>query len=247
MRKTHSKNKMSEQIWFKDPSILFASNTWNRFVPTKSMTTAESLNAVVRFTVYFSVLLFLSTGIQSYVLAIPAVMALSIALYSVFPNGTRIEAFTLRASRPVGNYTMPTAQNPFMNVLLPEILDNPNREDAAPTNRTDVTKGIEESFKQTSDIYMDTTDVFDQAGAMRTFHTLQSSKVPNDQDGFLRWMTKGFDAPDYSSAPPARGGKILSEGYVAQKTLLTTLPNGTTTKPSGVQPSMTMHTSSTSS
>jgi hypothetical protein len=235
---------MSEQIWFKDPSILFAPGTWNRFVPTKNMTTAESLNAVVRFTVYFSVLLFISTGVQGYVLAIPAVMALTIGLFSVFPNGTRIEQFTVRPPKAMGKYTMPTAENPFMNVLLTEINDNPDREDAAPTNRTDVKKSIEESFKQTSDIYMDTTDVFDQTDAMRTFHTLQSSKVPNDQDGFLRWLTKGFDTPNYSSAPPARGGKILSEGYVAQKTLLTSLPNGTTTKPSGVQPSMTMHTSS---
>lgn len=218
---------MTEQIWFKDPAILFSQTTWNRFVPTADMTTAESLNAVVRFTVYFSVLLFLSTGINAYILCIPAVMVLSIGLYTLFPNGTRIEPFTVRAAKPSGKYTMPTAQNPFMNVLLPEINDNPNREDAAPNNRKDVKKSIEENFKHTNDVFMDTTDVFDQTQAMRTFHTLQSAKVPNDQDGFLRWMTKGFDEPDHSSTFPARGGKILNEGYVEQKTLLTALPNGT--------------------
>jgi len=232
---------MSEQIWFKDPSILFATDTWNRFVPTKDMTTAESLNSVVRFTVYFAVMLFMFTGVQAYIITIPAVMALTVGLYTLFPNGTRLESFTVKPRKPEGKFTMPTAENPFMNVLLTDIQDNPDREDAAPVNRVDVNKGIEDSFKHTSDIYMDTSDVFDQKDSMRTFHTLQSSKVPNDQDGFLRWMTKGFDAPDHSSAPPARGAKILSEGYVAQKTLLTALPNGTTTKPTGVEPSATMH------
>ena len=219
---------MTEQIWFKDPAILFTQATWNRFVPTASMTTAESLNAVVRFTVYFSVLLFISTGVNAYILGIPAVMVLTIVLYTIFPNGKTLESFTIRASKAVGSYTMPTGDNPFMNVLLPEINDNPNREDAAPINRKDVKKAVEESFKHTNDVFMDTTDVFDQTQAMRTFHTLQSSKIPNDQDGFLRWMTKGFDEPDYSSAPPARGAKILSEGFVQQKSLLTALPNGTT-------------------
>jgi hypothetical protein len=237
---------MSEQIWFKDPSILFGQATWNRFVPTKSMTTAESLNSVVRFTVYFSVLLFISTGVQAYVLAIPAVMALTVGLFIVFPTGTRIEQFTMKDNKENGNYTMPTPNNPFMNVLLTEINDNPNREDAAPVTRKDVIKSMAESFKHTNDIYMDTSDVFDQTDAMRTFHTNQSSKVPNDQDGFLRWLAKGYDAPDYSSAAPSRGGKILSEGYVDQKTLITTLPNGSTAMPSGVQPSMTMFAGSSS-
>jgi hypothetical protein len=125
-----------------------------------------------------------------------------------------------------------------MNVLLTEINDDPNREDAAPTNRKDVKKAIEETFKHTNDLFMDTTDVFDQTQAMRTFHTLQSAKIPNDQDGFLRWMTKGFDEIDTSSAPPARGAKILNEGFVQQKTLLTALPNGTTPRLTGTSTSV---------
>ena len=60
MRKTNNIDKMSEQIWFKDPSVLFGPTTWNRFVPTKDMSTADALNSVVRFTTYFSILLFIS-------------------------------------------------------------------------------------------------------------------------------------------------------------------------------------------
>ena len=123
-----------------------------------------------------------------------------------------------------------------MNVLLTEIGDNPNRPDAAPTNRRDIKADVHKAFQSTSDIYMDTTDLFDQTQAMRTFHTMQSARVPNDLDGFKKWLAKDIDAPDHSSAPPAKYGKILHEGHVAAKGSLRGLPSSTS-KPSGTVPS----------
>jgi len=114
-----------------------------------------------------------------------------------------------------------------MNVLLTEIGDNPNRPDAAPITNKDVRKQVARAFQHTSDIYMDTSDKFDQAQAMRTFHTLQSAKVPNDQDGFLSWLAKGMDEPDHSAAPLSRNGKLISGGYMPARGSAATLPNST--------------------
>ena len=232
---------MHDPIWFKNPTVLFDRDTWSKFVPTKDMTTAEALNSVVRFSTYFSLILFMATGVGGYVLAIPIVMVSTILLYNLFPNGTTIESFVAKESVKAGpEYTMPTKENPFMNVLLTEIQDNPNRPDAAPTNRRDVKADLYKSFQATSDLHMDTTDLFDQAQAMRTFHTLQSSRVPNDFDDFKKWLAKGLEAPDYSSAAPARHAKILNEGYVAAKGSMRSLPNSITklagTTPSGPLP-----------
>ena len=224
---------MTEQIWFQNPSILFAQDTWSRFVPLRTMNTAEALNSVVRFATYFALLLYFASGNGQYLLAIPVVMATSVALYTLFPNGKTIETFLSKAI-PSETYTRPSGANPFMNVLLPEIQDNPSRPDAAPTHRRDVKAEIHKAFQQTSDIYMDTTDVFDQTQAMRTFHTLQSARVPNDLDAFKKFIAKGVDVPDHSSAPPARNGKILNEGYVAAKGSMS-LPSSTA-KPSGTTP-----------
>uniref|UniRef100_A0A6C0CH14 Minor capsid protein P9 transmembrane helices domain-containing protein n=1 Tax=viral metagenome TaxID=1070528 RepID=A0A6C0CH14_9ZZZZ len=226
---------MTDTIWFKDPAILFSANTWSQFVPTKAMSTAQALNSVVRFSVYFSVILFLATQKTGYLLAIPAVMAASVALFSLFPHGKVLEAFKAAVSGK--QYTMPTPANPFMNPLLTEIQDNPNRPDAAPVTRSDVKAGIFKAFQQTSDLYMDTSDLFDQARAMVNYHTLQSATIPNDQDGFLKWLAKGYDAPDYSSAFPARNAKIQSEGYAPAAGSVTGLPPTTTSKPSGTDPS----------
>jgi len=226
---------MPEQIWFKDPMILFQADTWTKFVPTKDMTTAEALNAVLRFSIYFSLMLFVATSVSGYIMAIPIMMISTMLLHNLFPNGKTIESFIASAeSKLAPEYTMPSKANPFMNVLLTEINDNPDRADAAPTNRRDVKAEVYKSFQATSDIYMDTTDLFDQAQAMRTFHTLQSAKVPNDLDGFKKWLAKGLDAPDYSSAAPARHGKMLNEGYIAAKGSLRGLPNSTDKKPGTV-------------
>ena len=85
-------------------------------------------------------------------------------------------------------------------------------------------------------MYMDTSDLFDQSQAMRTFHTLQSSRVPNDLDGYKKWLAKGLDEPDYSSTAPARHAKILNEGHVVAKGSMRDLSN-TIAKPTGTTPS----------
>ena len=228
---------MPDQIWFKNPTVLFDRDTWSKFVPTKEMTTAEALNSVVRFSTYFSLILFMATGVSGYVMAIPIVMVVTILLHNLFPNGKTIESFIGKEDEKIGKaYTMPSRENPFMNVLLTEIVDDPNRQDAAPTNRRDVKVELMKSFKETSDIHMDTSDLFDQTQAMRTFHTMQSAMVPNDLDAFKKWLAKDMDKPDYSSTAPARFAQILNEGHVAAKGSMRNLPNSTD-KPVGTTPS----------
>lgn len=167
--------------------------------------------------------------------AVPIVALASIVLFYLFPNGRRIESYLNSAGPTSKEYTMPTPDNPFMNVQLTEILDNPNRPDAAPITDKSVRLAIHKAFQKTRNIYMDTSDLFDQTQAMRTFHTLQSAKVPNDQDGFLAWLAKGYDEPDTSSAPLARGGKELSEGHFPARGSMSGLPTSTA-KPQGTSP-----------
>ncbi len=133
---------------------------------------------------------------------------------------------------PREHFTLPTPENPFMNVLL---TDSPDRPDAAPATDKKVRAQIYKAFQQTSDIYMDTSDLFDQTQAMRTFHTMQSATIPNDQDAFLALLAKGYDDVDTSSAFPSRGGKILSEGYANARGAMRNLENATC-KPTGTAP-----------
>jgi hypothetical protein len=204
----------TEPFWYYEPNILFTQDTWSKFVPTADMPVSTALNAVVRFSIYLATLLFLSSMRPAYLLIIPLVMGVTIALNMMFPRARRIvESFGngLVVSGYVGDMeTRPTDDNPFMNPHLTDILDNPNMPPAADVTRKDIRDEVNAAFAKTSNIYMDTTDVFEMVQAQRNFHTV----VTDDHAGLLKFLGKG-----------QRTDKLLSEGYVAAKGTVPGLPS----------------------
>lgn len=177
------------------------------------MPVPEALNAVVRFSVYLGALLFLSSMNPMYIFIIPLVMAMTIVLNTLFPQARKVvESFGngLVVSGYVGDLeTRPSDENPFMNPHLTDILDNPMLPPAADVTRKDIRDEVNAAFAKTSNIYMDTTDVFQLIQAQRNFHTV----VTDDHAGLLKFMGKG-----------QRTDKLLSEGYVAAKGTVPALP-----------------------
>jgi hypothetical protein len=220
---------MSEPFWYSEPNILFSQSTWYKFVPTADMPVPTALNAVVRFSVYLSALLFASSMRPAYLLVIPLVMGVTVALNSMFPRARKIiEGFGngLVVSGYVGDMeTRPSDDNPFMNPHLTDILDNPMLPPAADVTRKDVRDEVNTAFAKTSNIYMDTTDVFQMVQSQRNFHTVAT----DDHAGLLKFM-----------AGEQRTDKLLSEGYVAAKGTVSTLPaTQTIDVPTGVESTTT--------
>lgn len=211
---------MSEPFWYSQPNVLFSANTWYKFVPTASMTVPEALNAVVRFSAYLSGLLFITSMDPLYLLMAPIVMGASILLNNMFPEAKKMKE-TFVSSYVGPDETMPTPDNPFMNAPLTDILDNPNRPPAADVTRVDVRDKVNASFAQTSNLYMDTTDVFDTVQMQRNFHTV----AEDDHAGLLAFLGKG-----------ARSDKLLNEGYVVAKGTVPELPEPSINKPVGYSP-----------
>jgi hypothetical protein len=217
----------TEPFWYSEPNVLFTQDTWYTFVPTADMPVSSALNAVVRFSVYLATLLFLSSMRPIYLLIVPLVMGVTIALNSMFPTARKIvEGFGngLVVSGYKGTaQTHPSDDNPFMNPHLTDILDNPMLPPAADVTRKDVRDEVNAAFAKTSNIYMDTTDVFQMVQAQRNFHTV----VTDDHAGLLKFMGKG-----------QRADKLLSEGYVAAKGTVPGMPSTTSIDaPTGTQAS----------
>jgi hypothetical protein len=212
-------------FWFTDPTILFRSDTWFAFVPTAGMSVDDSLNAVVRFTVYLSLLLFLCSMEARYFVYIPVIMAITVALHQLYPNTKKImEPF--RMGTAVSGYTgmgvtLPTQENPFMNPTLIDINENPNKPPAADPTDVKVRDQVNKQFAQTSNMYLDTTDVFQQVQAARNFYTVPA----DDHEGLLQFLGKG-----------AASGKLLNEGYVVTKGSMPKTPASTTAAPTGTMP-----------
>ena len=208
---------MSQPFWYDDPSILFRSDTWSRFVPTPKMSVPDALNAVVRFSAYLSVLLFLTSLDPWYLLIVPVVMGLTIFLRGWFPEAKKmVESFV---SSYVGeDETLPTPDNPFMNAPLTDILDNPDRPPApADVTTKEVRAKINAAFAKTSNMYLDTTDVYDLVQSQRNFHTVPE----DDHAGLLKFLGKN-----------AKTDKLLSESYVVAKGTAEELPIPSTVSPS---------------
>jgi hypothetical protein len=83
-------------------------------------------------------------------------------------------------------HTIPSARNPFMNVLLDEIKYNPGRPDAAPINMPAVKQTLNDYFRV--QWFSDPTDVFGRNQSQRQFVTQPSTTVPNDQGAFADWL-----------------------------------------------------------
>ena len=194
-----------EIFWLNDPASLFTKNTWTRFVPTNNMTVPEALNAVVRFSIYFSFLMAIITGYSSYLLFIPIVMFVSVILEKIYPE-TQIlkEAFK---NQPHDKYSKPQSSNPFMNVLFTDYVDDVHRAPAPPDITSNVVKeSINEAFAKTHDLFMDTSDKHALAQSARNFVTQASTTIPNDIGSFQDFLNK-----DNVSR------KELSEGYSVAK------------------------------
>ena len=213
-------------FWFSDPSVLFRPDTWYAFVPTAGMSVDDSLNAVVRFTVYLSILLFVCSMEVRYFLYVPVIMAITVGLHQLYPHTTKItEPFrmgTAVSSFAGSGKTMPTQENPFMNPTLVDINENPQRKPAADPTDVSVRDEVNKQFSQTTNMYLDTTDVFQQMQSQRNFYTVPE----DDHEGLLQFLGKG-----------AASGKLLNEGYVVTKGSVGKTPAASVaTPPTGTMP-----------
>ena len=216
-------------FWFSDPSVLFRSDTWFAFVPTAGMSVDAALNSIVRFTVYLSILLFFCSFDPKYFVYVPVVMGITVALHELYPNTKKItEPF--RMGTAVSSYvgselTMPTQENPFMNPTLVDINENPKKPPSADPTEVGVRDKVNKQFAQTSNMYLDTTDVFQMVQSQRNFYTVPA----DDHEGLLQFLGKG-----------AASGKLLNEGYVVTKGSMTDTPAASVaTPPTGTTPGET--------
>ena len=111
-----------------------------------------------------------------------------------------------------------------MNPGLTDILDNPNRPPAAEITSLETRDKVNEAFAQTSNIYMDTTDLFNLIQSQRNFYSVPA----DDHEGFLKFLGKNGQRTNQ---------KGLSEGFVVAKGTVTSLPlPSVSTPPTGTTP-----------
>ena len=208
-------------FWLNEPTILFNKKYITDIWPNTIMTNMEKLNAISRFVILASLLGYLITLNIGLIFVCIITLGVIAILYHVQSNKSKDnekekdkisppkikENFTnsILYNEVKDDFTNPKQNNPMMNVLVPEVIYNPTRNEAAPAFNAEVEKKInnntkdyvvdntfsDESAKQKEYIrrklFSDLGDSYTFDYSMRNFYTNPNTTIPNDQEGFANF------------------------------------------------------------
>ena len=180
-----------EKIWYEDIKHFIGPSTYDKFIPLQGMTFEGQLNSILRLGIYFSIIVFIfKRNINIFI--IPVCVAIFTYLFYNFELTKRqkekfmLEEQNLLKNKKDGTVCVkPTKDNPFMNVMMTDYKDNPDRPKACDITRANIKKMSEENFNEK--LYRDVDDIFHKNASDRQFYTTSSTTIPNDAVAFAEW------------------------------------------------------------
>jgi len=182
---------MSEKIWYKDIKKFYTEKNYYVIFPSKYMNFAEQLNSILRFSIYFSIIiLIIKQNIN--ILMLPIVVGVfTYFLYSIDDANKINETMMLNENNLEKNEhtkklcQKPTKDNPFMNVLISDYKLNPTRKSACNINHVKTKKKVQKYFDDR--LYRSTSDIFSKEASDRQWVTNPITSIPNDVKSFSEW------------------------------------------------------------
>jgi hypothetical protein len=191
---------MDNNIWFSNINLLFSKDNLFKIVPTSTMSMGEKINTITRFSLYLSILLYLTSGNYLYFYIILVTVVSSYLLY-VFNGREFFDDVDVDVDSPDNNANTnvddnvnnvlkdcqkPTKENPLMNPLIG---DNPykNKKACNVENNT-VLENIDKKFCDR--LYQNTSNIFSNRNNQQRFYSMPNTRIPNDQTAFANWLYK---------------------------------------------------------
>jgi len=240
---------MTTPFWFNDPTIIFNKDSMFQLWPTSGLTFEAKLNAISRTVIVLSVLGFLFTRKLHFLIIGTITLAIIVSLYKFRKNNIvknlvkEKEGFQVQGPSPLGsvssslmttnpvtletvlrsNFHPTTKKNPFGNVLLTDIMDQPNRKAAAPSFNPDVYDDITSAAKKQTQmlnpgiintnkqLYGDLKDNYDLDNSMMRFYSTANSRVTSDQNSFAKWLYGNM--PSSKESDPSSAMQRVKDSY----------------------------------
>ncbi len=192
---------MFTPFWYNEPSILYNSEYLFEFFPVKEYDIVRKLNALLRLSIYFSLLAF-AYNKDVNMFGIPVITAL--VTYFIYKQNKSIQKDSFQTQlmndvQPSPIYQehnlgcqLPTKDNPFMNVPFYEI--GTNKELPKSCTSYD-NKGVQRKIETQFDkgLYRNYTDIFRKENSQRQFFTVPGREGIPDQGAFAHWC---YRTPD---------------------------------------------------
>ena len=221
---------MSNPFWYDDPSILFKKENIFELWPTPTMNYNQKLNAITRLIIIVTIVGFIIT--MSYRLLFIGGITIFVIFILFKMNKDKLtkETFTnndiINPNPKSGYITNPETldsvlktefkegnkKNPFSNVLLTQIGDDPDRKPAPPAFNVDVDENITTNVKNAvqqmnpgikntdKQLYGDLWENFQLDQSNRVFNSTPNTRVTNDQSAYAKYL--------YGTMPSAKGSTM---------------------------------------
>ena len=217
---------MTIQFWSNDPTVLFNKEYILELWPTTNMCYEQKLNSITRLVILITILGYISTMSERILLVGGLTLAVIFVLFTMrkqkITKEMLNEGFNVQGNEVTGmfdkkpaSYVNPvtldsvlksefkegTKKNPFSNVLLTQINDEPERKSAPPSFNVDcdedITKNIKRSvqmmnpgIKNTNKkLFGDLFQEFELDQSNRAFFSTANTRVqPGDQASFAQYL-----------------------------------------------------------
>tara|TARA_Y100000389_G_scaffold44579_2_gene39285 strand:- start:419 stop:1042 length:624 start_codon:yes stop_codon:yes gene_type:complete len=188
---------MENSFWLNNPKVLLNNRYIQEIWPQKDYSFERKLNAITRIVIALSGLGYLFTkSIKILISLIVTLIVLVIIYKSKKPK--KLEPFNVEGVSdsalimPELN-TMPTDKNPFMNVLVNEYAENPERKKAAPLFNKNIENKVKDiMIKKNPQLYKNLGDNLALQHSLRNFHSMPNTTIPNAQKEFALFCYGGM-------------------------------------------------------
>lgn len=229
---------MTSQFWSNEPTVLFNKNYIFELWPTTNMCYAQKMNAITRLIIIITILGYILTMSKRILFVGILTIAIIFVLFKMRkPKITRDmlnEGFTVQGNQAVGlfnkssnsivnpetlesilktNFKEGNKKNPFSNVLLTQISDDPDRKSAPPSFNVDVDEDITKNVKRAvqmmnpgikntnKQLYGDLWEQFELDNSNRVFYSTPNTRVENDQSAFAQFLYNDLKYSGKESTP----------------------------------------------
>lgn len=221
----------TQEIWSNDPTILFNKEYIFELWPTTNMSYEQKLNAITRLIIVITILGFILTSSTRILIVGLVTIALIFVLYKMREQkvSKKNEGFEVQGNQVTGLFdknmktiTNPVTlesvistefkegnkKNPFGNVLLTDIMDDPDRKAAPPSFNPEIEEKITKDVKKSvqfmnpginntnKQLFGDLWNNFELDQSNRIFYSTANTRVTNDQGAFAKYL---YDDLKYSA------------------------------------------------
>ena len=217
---------MTIQFWSNDPTVLFNKEYILELWPTTNMCYEQKLNSITRLVILITILGYISTMSERILLVGGLTLAVVFVLFNMrkqkITKEVLNEGFKVQSNEVTGmfdkkpdSYVNPvtldsvlksefkegTKKNPFSNVLLTQINDDPERKSAPPSFNVDVDEDITKNVKRSvqmmnpgikntnKQLFGDLWQEFELDQSNRAFFSTANTRVqPGDQASFGQFL-----------------------------------------------------------